>query len=50
MKTILEDKEIEEEKLEIQEQMEEDDDKMDNLVDPYYELQEKKKNPWDKET
>jgi len=38
MKMIPENEEIEEEKLEIQEWMEEDDDKMDNLVDPYYEL------------
>jgi len=38
MKMIPENEEIEEEKLEIREWMEEDDDKMDNLVDPYYEL------------
>jgi len=38
MKTILEDKEIEEEKLGIRERTEEDDDEMDNLVDPYYKL------------
>jgi len=38
MKTILEDEEIEEEKLEIREWTEEDDNKIGNLVDPYYEL------------
>jgi len=38
MTTILEDEEIEEEKSEIREWMEEDDDKMGNMVDPEYEL------------
>ena len=38
MKMIPENEEIKEEKLKIREWMEEDDDKMDNLVDPYYEL------------
>ena len=41
MKMIPENEEIEEEKLEIQEQMEKDNNKIGNLADPYYELQEK---------
>ena len=38
MKTILEDKEIEEEKLGIREWTEEDNDEIGNLADLYYEL------------
>ena len=38
MKTILEKEEIEEEKSGIQEWMEEDNDDMGNMVNPYYEL------------
>ena len=44
---IPEEEEIEEEKLGVREQTEEDDDKMGNMADPYYELQ---KIPRDKET
>ena len=47
MKTILEEKEIKEEKSGVREQTEEDEDEMGNMVDPYYELQ---KIPQDKET
>ena len=47
MKTIPEEEEIEEEKSGVREQTEEDDDKMGNMADPYYELQ---KIPWDEET
>jgi len=38
MKTILEEEEIEEEKSGVREWTEKDDDKMGNMVDPYYEL------------
>jgi len=38
MKTILEEEEIEEEKSGVREWTEEDDDRMGNMVDPYYEL------------
>jgi len=38
MKTIPEEKEIEEEKLGVREWTEEDDDEMGNMADPYYEL------------
>ena len=38
MKTILEEVKVEEEKLGIREWTEEDDDKMGNMVNPYYEL------------
>jgi len=38
MKTILEEEEIEEEKLGLQEWTEEDEDEMGNMVDPHYEL------------
>jgi len=38
MKMILEKEEIEEEKSGVREWTEEDDDGMDNMVDPYYEL------------
>jgi len=38
MKMIPEEKEIEEEKSGVREWTEEDDDEMDNMVDPYYEL------------
>jgi len=38
MKTILEEKEIKEEKSGVREWTEEDDDKMGNMADPYYEL------------
>ena len=38
MKTILEEKESKEEKLGVREWTEEDNDKMDNMIDPYYEL------------
>ena len=38
MKTILEEEEIEEEKSGVREQTKEDNDNMDNMVDPYYEL------------
>ena len=48
MKTIPEEEEeTEEEKSEIREWIEEDKDEMDNMVDPYYELQ---KIPRDEET
>ena len=40
METITEEEEIKEEKSGIRERIEKDDDKMDNIVDPYYELQE----------
>ena len=40
MKTINEEKEIEEENLGVREQTEEDNDEMGNMVDLYYELQE----------
>ena len=40
---IAKEEEIGEEKSEVREQTKEDDDKMDNMVDPYYELQVKKK-------
>ena len=39
MKTIPEEKETEEEKLEVQEQTKEDEDKMGNMVDLHYKLQ-----------
>jgi len=38
MKTILEEKEIEEEKSGVREWTEEDDDEIGNMADPYYEL------------
>jgi len=38
MKMIPEEEEIEEEKSRIQEWIEEDDDDMGNMVDPYYKL------------
>jgi len=38
MKTISEEKEVEEEKLGVREWTEEDEDEMGNIVDPYYEL------------
>jgi len=38
MKTILEEKEIEEEKSGVREWTEEDDDEMGNMIDPCYEL------------
>jgi len=38
MKTILEEEETKEEKLEVREWTEEDEDKMGNMVDPHYEL------------
>jgi len=38
MKTIPEEEEIEKEKSGVREWTEEDDDEMDNMVDPYYEL------------
>jgi len=38
MKIIPEEKEIEEEKLGVREWMEEDDDEMGNMADPYYKL------------
>jgi len=38
MKTILEEEEIDEEKSGVREWMEEDDDKMGNMMDPCYEL------------
>jgi len=38
MKTIPEEEEVEEKKSGVQEWMEEDEDKMGNMVDPYYEL------------
>jgi len=38
MKTIPEEEEIKEEESGVREWMEEDDDKMGNMVDPYYEL------------
>ena len=38
MKTILEEKESKEEKLGVREWTKEDNDKMDNMIDPYYEL------------
>ena len=41
MKTILEEKEVKKKELGIQEWTEEDEDEMGNIVDPYYELQEK---------
>ena len=40
MKMIPEEEEIEEEKSGVREQTGEDNDKMGNMVDPYYELQE----------
>ena len=40
MKTILEEKESKEEKSGVREWTEEDNNKMDNMIDPYYELQE----------
>ena len=48
MKTIPEEEEeTEKEKLGIREWVEEDEDKIGNMVDPYYKLQ---KIPWDEET
>ena len=38
MKTILEEEEIKEKKSGVREWTEEDEDEMDNMVDPYYEL------------
>jgi len=38
METITEEEEIKKEKSGIRERIEKDDDKMDNIVDPYYEL------------
>jgi len=38
MKMILEEEEIKEEKSGVREWMEEDDDEMGNMMDPYYEL------------
>jgi len=38
MKTILEEEEVEKEKSEVREWIEEDEDEMDDIVDPYYEL------------
>jgi len=38
MKTIPEEEEVEEEKLGVQEWMEEDEDEMSDMIDPYYEL------------
>jgi len=38
MKTIPEEEEVKEEKLGVREWTEEDEDKMGNMVDPYYEL------------
>jgi len=38
MKTIPEEEEIKEEKLEVREWTEEDDNEMGNMADPYYEL------------
>jgi len=38
MKTIPEEEEVEEEKSGVQEWTEEDEDEMDDIVDPYYEL------------
>jgi len=38
MKTILEEEEVEEEKLGIREWTKEDDKEMGDMVDPYYEL------------
>jgi len=38
MKTIPEEKEIEEEKSGVREQTQEDNDEMGNMVDPYYEM------------
>ena len=40
METIVEEEEIKKENSEVREQIEEDDNKMDNMIDPYYELQE----------
>ena len=42
METIIEEKEIRKEKSEVREWTEEEDDKISNMVDPYYKLQEKK--------
>ena len=47
MKTILEKEKTEKEKTEVWEWTKEDKDEIDNMVDPYYKLQE---NPQDKET
>ena len=38
MKTILEEEEVKEEKSGVWEWMEEDEDEMGNIVDPYYKL------------
>jgi len=38
MKTILEEEEIKKEKSGVREWTEEDNDEMDNMVDPYYKL------------
>ena len=47
METITKEKEIKKENSEVREQTEEDDDKIGNMTDPYYELQ---KIPWDEKT
>ena len=47
METIVEEEEIKEENSGVREQMEKDDDKMSNIMDPCYKLQE---ISWDKET
>ena len=47
MKTIVEEEEIKEENSGVREQMEKDDDKMSNIMDPCYKLQE---ISWDEET
>ena len=40
METIVEEEEIKKENSEVREQIEEDDNEMDNMIDPRYELQE----------
>ena len=40
METIVEEEEIKKENSEVREWIEEDDNEMDNMIDPYYELQE----------
>ena len=47
MEMIKEEEEVEQDKSGVREQTEEGDDKIGNMVDPYYELQE---IPQDKET
>ena len=47
MKTMTEEEEIRKESSGVREQTKKDNDKMGNMMDPYYELQ---KIPWDEET